>query len=107
MTSKTYNKFELVILKEQFTDELLSKIKGFKNYAYILHDKDLNTKPHYHIYIGGFGSYTISRISDYFNLHPNCINTLKGSKEDILKYFIHDGLSNKHQYDKSEIIKNF
>ena len=93
--------------KEQFTDELLSKIKGFKNYAYILHDKDLNTKPHYHIYIGGFSSYTISRISNYFNLNPNWINNLKGSKEDILKYFIHDGLSDKYQYKKSEIIKNF
>ena len=105
--SKTYRNFELVILKEQFTDELLSKIKGFKNYAYILHDKDLNSKPHYHIYIGGLGSYTISRISDYFNLHPNCVISLKGSKEDILKYFIHEGLSDKYQYKKSEIIKNF
>ena len=107
--SKTYNNFELVILKEQFSDELLSKIKGFKNYAYILHDKDLDSKPHYHIYIGGFGSYTISRISNYFNIHPNFINSLKGSKKDILKYFIHDvpELDYKHQYDKSEIIKNF
>lgn len=105
--SKTYSNFELFILKEDLTDELLSKLKGFKNYAYILHDKDLNTKPHYHIYIGCFSPYTILRISYYLNLNPSCINTLKGSKEDILKYFIHDGLSDKHQYDKSEIIKNF
>ena len=99
MTSNTYNNFELVILKEQFTDEILSKIKGLKYYAYILHDKDLNTKPHYHIYIGGFGS-TISHISNYFNLHPNFINILKGSKKNILKYFIHDipNLNNKYQY---------
>lgn len=104
---KLFQNFELVIPKEQFNDELLSKIKVFKNYAYILHDKDLNSKPHYHIYVGGMNLYRISRISNFFNLHPNYIVNLKGSKEVILKYFIHDGLSDKHQYDKSELIKNF
>lgn len=105
---KLFRNFELVIPKEQFNDELLSKIKAFKNYAYILHDKD-DTEPHYHIYVGGMNSYRISRISNFFNLHPNYIVNLKGSKEVILKYLIHDvpELNYKHQYDKSEIIKNF
>lgn len=106
---RLFRNFELIIFKEQFTDELLSKIKEFKNYAYILHDKDLDTPSHYHILISDFNSYTISNICALFGIDSKYINVLKQPIKYHLNYLVHDcpTLIHKYQYDRSKIINNF
>ena len=45
--------YEIVSRKEYFTEpigDILRRYKTIKKYAYILHDKDSDTSPHYHIY---------------------------------------------------------
>ena len=90
--------------------DIIRAHKVIKKYAYILHDKDPDTTPHYHIYLNfGRTSIPLPDIAKWFGLQDSCIERVKGRPVDILKYLVHgnDSQVNKYQYDYSEVVANF
>ncbi len=90
--------------------DILREHKVIKKYAYILHDKDPDTSPHYHIYLN-FGRSGIAHtdVAKWFGLQESCIEKVKGRPVDVLKYLVHgnDSQQNKHQYSYDEVVANF
>ena len=90
--------------------DILREHKVIKKYAYILHDKDPDTSPHYHIYLNfGRSSIAVSDIAKWFGLQESCVNRIKGRPVDMILYLTHGNESqkNKYQYPQSEVIANF
>ena len=90
--------------------DIIREHKVIKKYAYILHDKDPDTSPHYHIYLDfDRTSIPISDIAKWFGLQESCIEKIKGRPVDVLKYLVHgnDSQINKYQYDMNEVVANF
>ena len=90
--------------------DILRRYKTIKKYAYILHDKDADTSPHYHIYVN-FGSSGVdsSIVAQWFGVQESQVNKIKGRATDMLMYLTHsnDSQKNKYQYSPSEVIANF
>ena len=90
--------------------DILRRYKTIKKYAYILHDKDPDTSPHYHIYVN-FGNSGVdsSIVAQWFGLQESQINKIKGRATDMLLYLTHGNESQKHKYQYSplEVIANF
>lgn len=90
--------------------DIIRAHKVIKKYAYILHDKDSDTSPHYHIYLNfGRTGIPLPDIAKWFGLQESCVERIKGRPVDVLKYLVHgnDSQINKHQYDYSEVVANF
>lgn len=90
--------------------DILREHKVIKKYAYILHDKDPDTSPHYHIYLNfGRSGIALPDIAKWFGLQDSCIERVKGRPVDVLKYLVHgnDSQQNKHQYSYDEVVANF
>lgn len=90
--------------------DIIRQHKVIKKWAYILHDKDPNTSPHFHIYLDfNRTSIPLSDIAKWFGLQESCVERVKGRPVDVLKYLIHanDSQVNKYQYDYSEVRANF
>ena len=90
--------------------DIIRQHKVIKKWAYILHDKDPNTSPHFHIYLNfNRTSIPLSDIAKWFGLQESCVERVKGRPVDVLKYLIHanDSQVNKYQYDYSEVRANF
>ncbi len=90
--------------------DILREHKVIKKYAYILHDKDPDTSPHFHIYLN-FGRSGIAHtdIAKWFGLQESCVERVKGKPVDVLKYLVHgnDSQQNKYQYSYDEVVANF
>lgn len=92
-------------------NEVLENLpKAFSEYAYILHDRDLNDdgtikKPHYHVY-GKRSQSTISSVAKALGIAPNYIQFCKSRRGD-LRYLIHVDDPDKAQYLPEEVISNF
>lgn len=78
-----------------------------KDYAIILHDKDENTKPHYHIAIRFNNGVEFSNVGKWFGVSEQYVGKVKGRWQDILKYLTHENAPSKYQYSKDEVICNF
>lgn len=78
-----------------------------KDYAFILHDKDKDTKPHYHIAIRFNNAVEYSNVAKWFGIKEQYVGKVKGKWQDILKYLIHENAPEKHQYEEAEVISNF
>ena len=90
--------------------DILREHKVIKKYAYILHDKDPDTSPHYHIYLNfGRSGIALPDIAKWFGLQESCVERVKGRPEDVLEYLMHgtDSQQNKHQYSPDEVVANF
>lgn len=96
-------------LKEPIGD-IVRRYRTIKKYAYILHDKDPDTAPHYHIYLN-FGKSGIESalVAQWFGLQESQVNRVQGRATDMLQYLTHSNESqkNKYQYSPSEVIANF
>ena len=90
--------------------DILRRYRTIKKYAYILHDKDPDTAPHYHIYLN-FGSSGVDSkiVAQWFGLQESQVNKIQGRATDMLQYLTHSNESqkNKYQYSPSEVIANF
>ena len=95
--------------KEPIQD-VLRRYKTIRKWAYILHDKDPDTSPHYHIYLN-FGSSGVSSqvVAEWFGLQESQVSKVHGRATDMLQYLTHsnDTQKNKHQYSPSEVVANF
>lgn len=90
--------------------DVVKKYKTIKRYAYILHDKDPGTSPHWTIYLDFGGSSQDTKvISSWFGLQESQVEKIKGRYTDALQYLTHsnDTQHNKYQYPTSEVTANF
>lgn len=83
-----------------------------KDYAYILHDKDVNDDgslkaAHWHIYIRFKDSTPTTSICNWFGITSNYICRIKGRFADALSYATHKNDKNKYQYLDEEVKSNF
>ena len=93
--------------------EVINKHSTIKDWAYIIHDKDVKTdgspvEPHIHLYMHfGQSGATFDTVAKWFKEEKQQINSVKGRKADILKYLTHRNAPDKYQYDESEVVSNF
>ena len=105
--------YEIVSRAEYFTEpigDILRRYKTIKKYAYILHDKDSDTSPHYHIYVNFGKSGVDSKIvAQWFGVQEPQVERIKGRATDMLLYLTHgqESQKNKYQYSPSEVVANF
>ncbi len=96
-------------LKEPLQD-ILKRYSTIKKWAYILHDKDKDITPHFHIYIN-FGDTGVesSEVAKWFGIQESQIEKVKGRASDMLLYLIHgnDSQQHKYQYSPDEVNANF
>lgn len=105
--------YEVESRVEFFTEpigDIVRRYRTIKKYAYILHDKDPDTSPHYHIYLNFGNSGVDSKlVAQWFGLQESQVNRIQGRATDMLLYLTHGQPSQKHkyQYSPSEVVANF
>ncbi len=90
--------------------DIIKSHKTIKQYAYILHDKDLGQSPHWTIYLNfGNSGVDTKQVGEWFGLQESQVERIKGRKTDALQYLTHSNDTQKHkyQYPVSEITANF
>ncbi|MDO4293545.1 MAG: Rep family protein [Eubacteriales bacterium] len=99
--------------KEKLLEVLASHSKDIEQYAYILHDKDIQKdgtakKPHWHIELKLYKSRRRADVAAWFGLSESYIQDSKSGKyENMLLYLIHENAPEKHQYSQEEVSSNF
>lgn len=109
---KYYN-FELILYYDSKSYDFVSvldTIKKTSNYAFILHDKDIDDsgkpiKAHYHVLIFFITQHTISAVSKALGVPQNDIKIIK-NKVGAIQYLIHKNNPEKYQYDFNDISSN-
>ena len=103
-----YRNIELILYKESDLLEKLDILNNFKQieWAYILHDKDVGVKSHYHLRIFCKDKKSLSSWSKILNCEIHDIEILQYKKLSI-RYLIHLDNKEKYQYDKEQIFSNF
>lgn len=108
--------FEIVVWQESYPCESIEqtckKHEYIKSYAFALHDRDENKKPHYHIAIQTSETQPSTRIAKDFGVLENAVEKCKSQKkthkfDDMLMYLIHFNSPEKAQYDASSVIASF
>ena len=106
---------EIIAYPNQITETLINLVcmdyKTIKEWAYILHDKDVDengkmVKPHFHIYLHFNNATDTDLVASWFKLPGNQVEKVKGRKKDMLKYLIHLNAPNKYQYDLEQVKGN-
>ncbi|MBQ9801917.1 MAG: hypothetical protein IJW51_02460 [Clostridia bacterium] len=110
MKLKQYEVTSRVEFFKEPIQETLRRYRTIKKWAYILHDKDKDSLPHYHIYLN-FGSSGVDSklVAEWFGLQESQVQKIIGRATDMLQYLTHsnDSQKNKHQYAPSEVVANF
>lgn len=102
---------ELIIYDKDILDQKLDILNTFVcEYAYILHDKDIDDngeliKPHYHLRIFGVNQKSVSAWADFLQVKENEIQFLE-NKRRAIRYLIHLDSPKKYQYNSLDIITN-
>lgn len=83
-----------------------------KDYAYILHDKDVQpdgspAAAHWHIMIRFKNPVPTESLCAWFNIKPNQIEKIKGTFGDAVAYLTHKNRPDKYQYLDEEIKSNY
>lgn len=100
-------------IKLEDLENILEKYRTIKEWAYIIHDKDVkaNGEPkgaHIHLYLNfGKGGTNFERVAKWFNDEPQYVNKVHGRKADVLLYLTHRNAPEKYQYKDDEVISNF
>ena len=87
--------------------------KDIRNYAYIVHDKDVGMKgeaaePHFHCMLRLNSSRRRTDVASWIGLSESYIQDSKTNDYgDMLLYLIHENAPEKHQYSESEVTANF
>lgn len=126
IVSRLYNDDgEVLFDMDKLSEILEAKSHVIKNYAYIIHDKDLYTKAdesrnpkhkagefkpaHIHLVLKFERSQPqkTKYICKWFNLAENFVSKINGSFEDAVLYLAHINAPDKAQYDVKNITANF
>ncbi len=100
-------------IKLEDLENILEKYRTIKEWAYIIHDKDVkaNGEPkgaHIHLYLNfGKSGTNFERVAKWFNDEPQYVNKVHGRKADVLLYLTHRNAPEKYQYKDDEVISNF
>lgn len=102
--------FSIILYKDTDTyniNNILKNIKGYRYYAYILHNKDLTKdlelkKSHYHIIIKTDNACTLDALSKKIGVPVNYIQFIRNERSYI-RYLIHVDDEDKTQYSLNEI----
>lgn len=91
--------------------DLLNK-KPIEEWAYIVHDKDIDTVPHIHVMMHFSSDQTPENVSKWFKDESQYIQKSKSRRypwNNMLSYMIHNTESSrdKWQYDVSEVVASF
>lgn len=86
-------------------DHIKDNISEFPFYAYIIHDKDIDTSLHIHFVIQINGSRSIKSICDTLQCSYQDVRDTNRPKHEV-RYLIHNDSSDKHQYSIDEIKTN-
>lgn len=83
-----------------------------KDYAYILHDKDVQSEgspaaAHWHIMIRFKNPVPTESLCTWFQIKPNQIEKIKGCFGDAVAYLTHKNRPDKYQYLDEEIKSNY
>ncbi len=110
MKDKRYRSFMTILYPEDETHECaLQYIEEFySEYAYILHDKDIDEKgeikkPHYHVIIKVKNAMTISALAKELKIGENYITPTKKHIIHGLRYLVHADDEDKYQYSLDEV----
>ena len=103
---------DVIHMDIEATKQILDDKKSIKNYAYILHDKDVNEdgtpkNPHYHIMLRLIDSYDTKYIAGWFGVAENFVGKVKSRWADALAYLTHENSPEKYQYDEDEVISDY
>ena len=105
-------------------NEIIEKYRTIKEWAYIIHDKDVYTKqdeknnpehkegtpkkPHIHLYLNfGQDGSSADVVAKWFKDEPQYFNKVLGRKADMLLYLTHRNAPQKYQYEDNEVVSNF
>lgn len=93
-------------------ESVLKSKECIKDYAYIVHDKDVDDKgalkkSHVHLALRFNNAYDTKHISQWFDVPEQYIGRVKGKWVDVLKYLTHKNALDKFQYLDEEVVSNF
>lgn len=111
-------------VKLEDIEKVIESHRTIKEWAYIIHDKDVYTKkdealnpehkegtlkePHIHMYLNfGQSSANFDTVAKWFKDEPQYVCRVKGRKSDILMYLTHQNTPEKHPYSIDEVKSNF
>lgn len=86
---------------------ILESKSAVKDYAVILHDKDMDVEPHYHIAMRFTGVRKSEQVAKWFGQDDSRIEKCKGRWSDLIKYLTHANAPEKYQYSVDEVFCNF
>lgn len=103
---------QLEYLSVEKIEEVLKEKDCIRDYAYIIHDRDIDDKgalkkAHIHLAIRFNNSYDTKHIAQWFGITENYISKVKGKWVDVLKYLTHKNAKDKYQYSDDDVVSNF
>jgi hypothetical protein len=109
------HRYHLVLYREHIDRDMIEQTlqlhKAVKRWALCFHDKDENTKPHYHVLMDFQRSYDGGRIPGWFAQHPGIADSrlLEPIKSwtAMVQYLIHKNDPDKFQYPASDIVSSY
>lgn len=97
-------------IKAENLSSILKKTRA-EEWAFILHDKDDEVKPHYHVILHYRNAVRLSTVAHIFNDDPQYVDKWNNHWNNACAYLIHitkDALKEgKHRYDVDEVTANF
>ena len=102
--------FSIILYETEEDINILEIAKRSYNYAYILHDKDVDEfgeikKAHYHLILRWNDTKSINALSKELSIPVNRITKIKSFKSSI-RYLTHIDYKEKYQYEYNDIITN-
>lgn len=77
-----------------------------KKWAYILHDKDTDVKPHYHVLLWFKSPVEMKYVAKWFGVQESQVQKIK-SEIGAMVYLTHGNSPEKFPYNPSEVVSNF
>lgn len=111
MNNKRVRNIELILWSKEELDRCIDIVETeYIDYAYILHDKDIDDegkikKPHYHFRVFAVYQRTITAWATFFKVMPNDIQILENKRRSI-RYLIHMDSPKKYQYSLLDVVTN-
>lgn len=102
--------FSIILYETEEDINILEIAKKSYNYAYILHDKDVDEfgeikKAHYHLILRWNDTKSINALSIELGIPVNRITKIKSFKSSI-RYLTHIDYKEKYQYDINNVFTN-
>ena len=99
---------------EKVQEVIKNKVESgtIRDYAYIIHDKDIDDKgnikySHFHIALRLKYGYDTKHIAQWFGVSENFVKKATSTFDDMLLYLTHLNASEKYQYSMNEVKSNF